>query len=194
MLCLISTLCIVVIMIVSILIYIKIDCNENHSVTSSFVNTYTKEDALKYWNTLNCSKYPLSRTALDTSVHIGKYSSPEQANTYLDNIAKSRGCNLNNQNISIPQNDLTLLQTIWKDSNCSASFPHSYIEELYKRGTSKTNIIKALNKYVANIKANINANDYPFESLSQSFAKCYGNDWQKNEDLIKKYNQTSMIY
>lgn len=186
---LILALVLVLIILTSITLYYVVKIKDSSCYKSSFENLdnkYTIDDINKFWTeTLKCSKQLSSRDINDALTRGNNWTVAE-AEAFLKRRASVYKCN--QAPVNIPAGDLLYLQNIWKDSNCPANFPMEFVKQLYDQGSKPPVIIKKFNSYIANVKANINANDFPAQSLEKSFSTCYGNEWKSDKTLSDKYN------
>ena len=69
-----------------------------------------------------------------------------------------------------------------------------YILDLLTKVTKKLYIreYNNSNNYIQ-CKKNNNVDDYPLDSLENTFEKCYGNDWVNQPNLVNKYNIINSI-
>lgn len=125
------------------------------------------------------------------TIQIALRKSKADADAYLLQQVQNRGCF---QPKEVPQNELNYFKQLWEDSNCSLEFPLNIINNIYSQPRMTFKLAsKIFNDYIVNIKKNINANDYPLETLEDSFKKCYGINWRTQLNLVTKFNTVNSM-
>lgn len=176
-------------------IYYEIIDIKKHFNISSFnnpVDRYTREEIISKWKELTSyCRNPRQSILTETTIQYALNRSKTNADKYLLQLISNRGCYPPRD---IPQSELEYLQQLWKDSNCPKSFPIDFVNKLYSNPRMSFKLAtKLFNEYILNMKKNINANDYSFESLESSFSKCYGDNWKDNSEYLTKFNIVNSI-
>ncbi len=167
--------------------------NKNNNTVSNFENRtpYTDADLEADWKALNCS-VKLTDNEIKTAKLRGNFPlgvRGQYARSYLVNRANAKGCVNGQDRVStkIPEDQMAVLMQLWKETNCNAPFPISFIEGLYEQGLTFNSVQIRFKNYIHDMNMNITHNGTPQQLLTTSFKNCYGDNWRDDKDIFAKF-------